>query len=389
MGVGLRSDACLVGCAAEICAGAESDSGSGGPVRNHGGRLCPPAGAGQGEAVARDQCEALRGQERDDAVLALGATFGVTSATVISTRAAVSAQFPAGPVHHLADGTRYVVTPDGWIHGLRPNHDRFVRTPRPVDGVVEEYADGTRYAVTAGAARPDCAGSVHCTPFHGRIELRLRTPRTNPEVKLPNGTYVEDSDFQADVPGRSYEWLFAAPPSVLFGSYLGLGLTAGLSLGLVSGLAAGFHAWLISPVDTARAASPRAALRVDRDTAITRGVTLVAFGVAAAVLTAVAVANASRQSDFLSLVLLTWLLVGPFAIFLSAWGWFLVTRLWLSGTGRLPWRLMAFLDEAHQRGVLRQTGAAYEFRHARLQEHLAATEPLPAPAPFRSNSTQA
>jgi hypothetical protein len=64
--------------------------------------------------------------------------------------------------------------------------------------------------------------------------------------------------------------------------------------------------------------------------------------------------------------------VAPFAVVLSAWGWFLVTRLWLCGTGRLPWRLMAFLEEAHRRGVLRQTGALYEFRHARLQERLAA-----------------
>lgn len=34
---------------------------------------------------------------------------------------------------------------------------------------------------------------------------------------MPSGTYVEDGDFEADVPGRSYEWLFATPPSVLFG----------------------------------------------------------------------------------------------------------------------------------------------------------------------------
>jgi hypothetical protein len=32
---------------------------------------------------------------------------------------------------------------------------------------------------------------------------------------------------------------------------------------------------------------------------------------------------------------------------------------------------MAFLDDAYRRGVLRQTGSAYQFRHARLQEHLA------------------
>ncbi|MGW6795539.1 hypothetical protein [Streptomyces chartreusis] len=49
---------------------------------------------------------------------------------------------------------------------------------------------------------------------------------------------------------------------------------------------------------------------------------------------------------------------------------------WLAASGRMPWRLMAFLDEAHRRGVLRQSGAYYEFRHLRLQRQLA-SEPAP------------
>ncbi|MGY5126896.1 hypothetical protein [Streptomyces nigrescens] len=43
----------------------------------------------------------------------------------------------------------------------------------------------------------------------------------------------------------------------------------------------------------------------------------------------------------------------------------------MSLTGRLPWTVSAFLRDAHRRGVLRQAGAVYQFRHARLQEHLA------------------
>jgi hypothetical protein len=45
-------------------------------------------------------------------------------------------------------------------------------------------------------------------------------------------------------------------------------------------------------------------------------------------------------------------------------------------SGRIPWRALRFLADAHRRGVLRQTGAVYQFRHVRLQEHLAATHPL-------------
>ncbi|WP_203227476.1 hypothetical protein [Streptomyces aurantiacus] len=56
----------------------------------------------------------------------------------------------------------------------------------------------------------------------------------------------------------------------------------------------------------------------------------------------------------------------------STWGWYLLSRTWLALRGDLPWRLMRFLDDAHQRGVLRQAGAVYQFRHARLQDRLAA-----------------
>jgi hypothetical protein len=54
----------------------------------------------------------------------------------------------------------------------------------------------------------------------------------------------------------------------------------------------------------------------------------------------------------------------------SAWARFFLSRSWLALQGQLPWRLMSFLQDAHDRGVLRQVGAAYEFRHSLLREHL-------------------
>ncbi|WP_158842250.1 hypothetical protein [Saccharothrix deserti] len=54
------------------------------------------------------------------------------------------------------------------------------------------------------------------------------------------------------------------------------------------------------------------------------------------------------------------------------WFEYLVAKLWLAGRGVLPLRLMRFLDDAHHRGVLRQVGATYRFRHARLESMLAA-----------------
>jgi NACHT domain-containing protein len=57
---------------------------------------------------------------------------------------------------------------------------------------------------------------------------------------------------------------------------------------------------------------------------------------------------------------------------INPWGrWLLVVRFWLPLTGRLPWRVAAFLQDAHHREVLRQSGAVYQFRHERLQNYLA------------------
>jgi hypothetical protein len=56
----------------------------------------------------------------------------------------------------------------------------------------------------------------------------------------------------------------------------------------------------------------------------------------------------------------------------TAWGRFVLVRCWLALRRRLPWRLMSFLTDAHkQRGVLRQAGAVYQFRHVDLQRRLA------------------
>ncbi|MFE6281112.1 NACHT domain-containing protein [Streptomyces sp. NPDC057877] len=77
--------------------------------------------------------------------------------------------------------------------------------------------------------------------------------------------------------------------------------------------------------------------------------------------------------------------VGPTGLVLAlaarAWPYYTAARLLLATRGLLPWRLQAFLDDAHRLGVLRQVGPVYQFRHARLQERLAHRAPVPAPRP--------
>jgi hypothetical protein len=66
------------------------------------------------------------------------------------------------------------------------------------------------------------------------------------------------------------------------------------------------------------------------------------------------------------------------AISVTAWGqWLICGRLLLPLRGDLPWRTRAFLRDAHERGVLRQSGAFYHFRHTLLQELYAPAEAAP------------
>ncbi|MDR7328185.1 MULTISPECIES: NACHT domain-containing protein [Catenuloplanes] len=61
------------------------------------------------------------------------------------------------------------------------------------------------------------------------------------------------------------------------------------------------------------------------------------------------------------------------------WLRFAWARLLLALTGRTPFRLRHFLDDAHRRGILRRSGAGLEFRHTTLLRYLAAP-PDPARA---------
>jgi hypothetical protein len=48
--------------------------------------------------------------------------------------------------------------------------------------------------------------------------------------------------------------------------------------------------------------------------------------------------------------------------------WLLICRIWLPLTGKLPWSVIGFIEDAHRQQVLRQSGGAYQFRHDLLRE---------------------
>lgn len=142
------------------------------------------------------------------------------------------------------------------------------------------------------------------------------------------------------------------------------------------------------------AGTPRALLRADRASALTAAVNLAVSGprrwcLEALVLLPVPLlvtwqdhAGAGQTGPAAwaaangGAVVLTFV----YGLTASAWGRFAIARVLLASTRRLPWRILAFLDDARNRGVLRLSGGAYRLRHARLLDYLAGPGASPGPA---------
>jgi transcriptional regulator with XRE-family HTH domain len=151
------------------------------------------------------------------------------------------------------------------------------------------------------------------------------------------------------------------------------GVLAGLVLGPLAGLAWGLMARIETPIDVRTAVSPTDLLKTNRATVIFESsviglVCAAGFAVMAGLLHGLRYGLVYGLSY--GLVLGFGIALGV-TLGLTAWGqWLALARIWLPLHRRLPWALIAFLDDACRRGVLRQAGAVYQFRHARLQAHL-------------------
>ncbi|TMR99798.1 NACHT domain-containing protein [Nonomuraea basaltis] len=175
---------------------------------------------------------------------------------------------------------------------------------------------------------------------------------------------------QAFVPSLA-TWL----PATGAPTYVAAGLVLGFLVGILYAFVNAVVYVFSGPNDRSSAVSTWDLLSTDR------GVTLFRVGMVGFTVLLVNFILVGKQygdvlgNTFVRQGLLYGFLYGSFAaltrLFLSAWGgWLLFARLWLPLSGRLPWRPKLFLDDAHDRGVLRQSGAVYQFRHVRLRDHL-------------------
>lgn len=123
--------------------------------------------------------------------------------------------------------------------------------------------------------------------------------------------------------------------------------------------------------------SPYAAWRSSRDIVLAR-MALIVIGID------VALPDYSQVEDNPAAVvgqLVTWTIIGSAAAMLTGrrtWLVFLLATHHEARRGRLPARLMAFLDDVHRLGLLRTVGPVYQFRHAELQDHLTSSRRGPA-----------
>ncbi len=162
--------------------------------------------------------------------------------------------------------------------------------------------------------------------------------------------------------------------------------TAGLMFGLPFGLVAGFAACLTfalagglgldAPVGTRSSVDPTYTLSQDRTSALAFGLAFaLAIGLITGLMTGLMTGLAAGSVIMFAFMLAIGLAAGPAFVLAmglaSAWGRLGLARLWLAARRQQPLRLIAFLEDTHARGVLRQAGAVWEFRHASLQRYLA------------------
>ncbi len=215
---------------------------------------------------------------------------------------------------------------------------------------------------------------------------------------LMEGPPPHPAQFNAQLRGRRRQFGQGITHGILVGLAIGIGV--GVVIGVINGAAQGISAgaviggtmwllggltwWMNTPAEAIRLLSPTSLLGNDRTVS---GLQLLFSNVGVPAVAGLATAMVGIAMDVptglvvgLAAGLLAGLVNGSRSRFgprrssawvTGAWGWYLIAQWWLALTGRLPWRPMAFLHDAHQRGVLRQTGPVYQFRHALLQDHLA------------------
>lgn len=168
---------------------------------------------------------------------------------------------------------------------------------------------------------------------------------------------------------------FGAALFVQSGPRLGI---AACVLGLIAGGVGGGLYEAATPTDLTKAVSPTAVLARDRVTFFASIAIVLPVAACAGVTSALSPPdpfNGSRHGVVygIGVGLALFVAIGlAYAFYQASWGGFMLSCGWLWARGKAPLRIMRILEDAHvTRGVLRQSGAVYQFRHVEIQRRLA------------------
>ncbi|ATL25075.1 putative membrane protein [Streptomyces formicae] len=256
-----------------------------------------------------------------------------------------------------------------WSHHETPDGVRTAESSTEIAVILVYPHAGARPTAYPHGSRPPSCGQL-CESFDTPVTFRAAQGdlRVLVDGDVDGKTVADAVNMLPELPGQSRTWLAQGAARHPLDRFLLPGAMGGVLIALIGGPASGLYRALSTPSDLIRAANPHVTLRTDRMASLSRsGVVAVMTGGVCVVL---AWAFASRGGlDHVAAQM--WVPMGTAALALTAWGQLAVARVWLALTGRMPWRIMTFLDEAHRRGVLRQSGAHYEFRHLHMQQRLA------------------
>ncbi|MEU1672684.1 NACHT domain-containing protein [Streptomyces roseifaciens] len=299
---------------------------------------------------------------------------GVAASAVVGGIVGACAAYEVRSAPALGNGQRI----DGWYVRVAADGIRTVESRKPYAG--ELLPRGPRIMPLAVPRHAGIAYNGRTPePFHQPVRIRME--RSGPVLITAGRPRADAWNVVSELPPGVRRWLaYRSTPAVIADVVVPLA-EFGVLIGAIGGCASGVYRALSTPSDTLRAAGPQSTLRTDRAATAARSAiaAVLAGGICLALIPVVGSGGAlgTMHTEL-------WVPVGTSALALSAWGRLLTARIWLAVTGRAPWRLMAFLEEAHRRGVLRQSGAHYEFRHLRLQQRLAGaadhTSPVASPA---------
>jgi hypothetical protein len=247
-------------------------------------------------------------------------------------------------------------------------------SPGPAGQVATVLLSGTAVLIALGCALAGVSAAAEVTALHPRTGWLRNGLTVGPALGFTIGLARRIFEGQryprrVSLTRLPVSWLVIGSPIFLLAITLDQPVA-----GVVAALTAGTTATLVAGGTPAggndhRGVSPAALLSEDRNSAAVAGGVSLLFAVGGSF-----AAGFPAGEGFVNIVIVAalWLLLPAAAVSSGAWGQFCIARLVLFACRRTPLRLMSFLREAHDRGVLRQAGGVYQFRHNLLQDHLAA-----------------